>query len=185
MSGGRLLPDESARSIVMNNVLYHVANRRKSLAEVLRCLQPGGRVYFDDVAPSFFDESSRPFVAFLKASGGENFSRGFMRKRNALYLEGRAVSHNDSLSLSEYRSYMESIGFVDVRAHYYHNLELIRLAYNFLDMGFIFGTGALASKSAAYQSWVRRALSQRLLRDKEQCTLANDGGYIFITARKP
>ncbi len=178
------LPDDSVRSIVMNNVLYHVANREKSLEEVLRCLQSGGRVYFDDIAPSFFAESSRPFVAFLKASGGKNFSRDFMRKRNALYLEGRSVNPNDSLSLGEYRRYVESIGFVDVRAHYYHNLELLRLAYNFLDMGFIFGTGALASRSAAYQSWARRTLSQKLLRDEEQCTLENDGGYIFVTARK-
>jgi hypothetical protein len=52
-------------------------------------------------------------------------------------------------------------------------------------MGFIFGTGAIAPRSASYQAWAKGRLADNLLADSERCKADGEGGYIFVTAEKP
>jgi SAM-dependent methyltransferase len=178
------LEDGSIRTVVMNNVLYHVASRTRTLSEVLRCLAPGGSVLFDDLSPFYFDESNRPFVAFLRASGGERFAEEYTRRRNTMYMKDRTISPSEALTAAQYPAFMESLGFTDVRAHYFHSSSLLRKAYNFLDIGFVFGCGAVEPQSPRYIDWIKGQVASEVLRDRELC-LIEGGGYVFVTARKP
>jgi len=175
----------SVRSVVMNNVIYHAADRERALREVFRCLEPGGRVYFDDLAPLFFEAENRPFVEFMRTSGGHDFAREYMRKRYTMYMSDRTINAVDSRTPAQYVPFMESLGFHDVQAKYFFGPALLRAAYNFLDMGFIFGSGALSPQGAKYVAWVRERLALDLLHDADACAAAGGGGYVFVTATKP
>lgn len=177
------LHDSSVRSVVMNNVLYHVANRKHALEEVFRILQPGGKALFDDMSPLFFDPSNRPFIQFLRSSGGADYATEYLQRRSTMYMRDRTIDPADSLTPDQYIPFMESIGFCDVRAAYYFCPTLLRLAYNFLDMGFIFGSGAIEPHGSQYYEWAQGELVGELLRDAQRCQ--EGGGYIFISAKKP
>jgi SAM-dependent methyltransferase len=179
------LPDASVRSVVMNNVLYHVSNREKVLKEIFRCLQPGGRVYFDDLSPDFFDDGNRPFINFLRDSGGRNFAHEYTRKRLTMYMGERTINPFDMIRSEQYPETMSAAGFTNVSAKYFHNTKLLRLAYNFLDMGFIFGCGAVEPKGESYRVWAKTHLLYDLLQDATRCRAEESGGYIFVTAAKP
>lgn len=178
------LPDAGVRSVVMNNVIYHAVNREGVLREVFRCLEPGGRVYFDDLSPTFFEAGNRPFVEFMQASGGKDFAREFTRKRLTMYMSDRSINPSDALSPAQYLPFMASLGFCDVRAKYFFGPDLLRAAYNFLDIGFIFGCGALTPQGAKYVAWVTERLAPDLLHDASACA-SGGGGYVFVTATKP
>jgi len=179
------LPDGSVRSIVMNNVLYHVANRRRVFEEILRCLQPGGRAYFDDLSPFFFEDSNRPFITFLRDSGAPAFAHDYMRRRNTLYMTDRTINPYDLLASGDYSPFLQSLGFAGVTVQPFYSGFLLRLAYNFLDMGFIFGSGALSPQGPPYGRWAKERLAAQLLHDRARCADDGRGGYTFVVATKP
>lgn len=178
------LPDASVRSIVMNNVLYHIANRSGVMREVFRCLEPGGRVLFDDLSPFFFEEGNRPFIRFLRDSGGYALAQQFLRRRNTMYASDRTINALEMLTAEQYPDFMRAHGFTNVSARYFFCRKLLRHAYNFLDMGLIFGSGAIEPRGPKYAEWATRNVVADVLRDEEICA-SEGGGYIFVTATKP
>ncbi len=177
------LPDASVQTVVMNNVLYHVANRDAVMAEVKRVLRPGGTFLFDDATPAVFDVGNRPFLALLKDLGGGDYVDRYNRMRHTMYMEDRTINPLLQLVSSEYPAYLRGLGFEHVQCRPTMSPRLFKLAYAYHDVEYLMN-GSMPAASGRVRSWVLDDLVDILIQDRDVCA-ATGGCYTFCMARKP
>ena len=177
------LPDESTKTIIANNCIYHIPDELAALKEIYRVLLPGGKLYFDEVfdisgVSSIFKNLMEQFGASKLLSSYEGFRRGD-------YGNKKKLPYNDQISLLKILS---DIGFSDINIRPYTSPKLMNLAYFFQDIDMVFGMRCFSRLSGyeteLYANFINDTLIPLIEEDRELCCTSNNGIHYFVSAKK-
>ncbi|HEX2513164.1 MAG TPA: class I SAM-dependent methyltransferase [Chloroflexota bacterium] len=182
-SAARLpFPDASFQTVLSNCVLEHIPPLDESLAEIARCLRPGGRLVI--TVPSERFAGSLFFPTVLRRAGqtgpAEAYGRwfnGVSRHYHTYTREGwQARLERAGLRPQSWTSYLspDAMGFFDL-SHYYGVPTLVNKRLT--------GRWVLWPQKRRYLPW-ERWLEGRLVHFAHQIAVP-DGAYYFFTALKP
>lgn len=174
-------PDGAYRTVLSNSVVEHIPNLEPVLREAFRLLAPGGRLYLT-VPSDRFDEYSlvSQILGFCGLTGRQRQFRAFYN---------RFWAHYHFYTPARWAEIVTSCGFVVVEVHSYGPKQVCLMD----DMLTPFGIGARFTKGM-FNRWtlipgLRRVLlapmvafASVVLNGAEKC---DDGGLVFIAARKP
>lgn len=178
------LSDESTKTIIANNCIYHIPDELTALKEIYRVLLPGGKLYFDEV---FFDVSgvSSIFKNLMEQFGASKLLSSYEGFRKGDYGNKKKLPYNDQISLLKILS---DIGFSDIRIRPYTSLRLMNLAYFFQDIDMVFGMKCFSRLSGyeteLYANFINNALIPLIQEDRELCCASNNGIHYFVSAKK-
>jgi len=132
------LPDESLKTIVMNNTMYHANNSEAILRECFRVLQPGGNLYFDELTPRIFDLNNRPFINYINNLGLAGVVSNFLSERAEVYIDKNTINPFKIKTIDQYKLLLQQCGFDLVSANSFMSPRLTSIAYAIHDIEHIF-----------------------------------------------
>jgi SAM-dependent methyltransferase len=175
-------PDASFAGVVSNCVLEHIPPLEASLAEIARCLRPGGKLVI--TVPSARFAGALFFSRALRRAGQAGAGDAYGRWFNRISRHYHTYSRDEWLRRLEgaglrpetWTSYLrpDAMGFFDL-SHYYGAPTLVSKRLT--------GRWVLWPGKRRYLPW-ERWLEGRLVHFARQIAVP-DGAYYFFTATKP
>jgi SAM-dependent methyltransferase len=175
-------PDASFATVVLNNTMYHLVDRPRVLREIYRVLQPGGKIFFDDITADIYAPENRPMVEFMRRIGGRETAQHFIQERSDVYGSGQYINPTALLTAGQYPEYLARFGFRETRARYFCSSKLTSIGYATHDVEYLFGRKD-PEMMPWYRAWVGNDLAASILAD-EVLAEQTGGSFTFVTARK-
>lgn len=168
--------DNTFKTVVSMNSIYHTEDKVRAIKEVARVCAPGGIVSFDDICESM--PKLRPIPNLLKSFG--------MKKTMASLLDFWFKSQQ-YFTPQQYTDMLTELGFDEIEITPFMSEPVTALGYLLFDMDYLFMQEKFMLNAKTKRYFVdvlRDVVPQLLFLDEKMCRQDNLSSYFRITAKK-